>query len=53
MNGFRLHPEAYTDLDDVWEYVAANSIEAAAAPTLPRVRCVSYVYDYLIAYAPG
>ncbi len=29
MSGFVLHPEAYTDLDDIWEYIAADNLDAA------------------------
>jgi plasmid stabilization system protein ParE len=29
MNGYVLHPAAYDDLNDIWEYVAADSIDAA------------------------
>lgn len=29
MSGFVLHPEAYTDLDEIWEYIAADNLEAA------------------------
>ncbi|HWY59598.1 MAG TPA: type II toxin-antitoxin system RelE/ParE family toxin [Terriglobales bacterium] len=29
MNGFVLHPNAYTDLDEIWEYIATDSLEAA------------------------
>jgi plasmid stabilization system protein ParE len=29
MSGFVLHPQAYADLDEIWEYIAADSIEAA------------------------
>jgi hypothetical protein len=28
MNGFVLHPDAYTDLDEIWEYIAADSLDA-------------------------
>jgi plasmid stabilization system protein ParE len=31
MNGFVLHPSAYNDLDEIWEYIAADSISAADA----------------------
>jgi plasmid stabilization system protein ParE len=26
---FVLHPEAYTDLEEIWEYIAADSLDAA------------------------
>lgn len=29
MNGFVLHPEAEADLIDIWEYIAADNINAA------------------------
>ena len=29
MTGFVLHPEAYTDLDEIWEYIAADNLIAA------------------------
>ena len=29
MSGFVLHPDAYTDLDEIWEYIAADSLDAA------------------------
>jgi plasmid stabilization system protein ParE len=29
MSGFVLYPEAYADLEEIWEYVAADSLDAA------------------------
>jgi toxin ParE1/3/4 len=29
MSRFVLHPEAYTDLDEIWEYISADSLDAA------------------------
>lgn len=29
MSGFVLHPEAFADLDDIWEYIAADNVNAA------------------------
>ena len=29
MPGFVLHPEAYADLDEIWEYIAADNLDAA------------------------
>jgi len=29
VTGFVLHPEAYTDLDEIWEYIAADNLDAA------------------------
>ncbi len=29
MSGYAFHPEAFSDLDEIWEYIAARSIDAA------------------------
>ena len=29
MNGFRLSPEAARDIEDIWEYIARDSVRAA------------------------
>jgi toxin ParE1/3/4 len=29
MSGFFLHPQAYTDLEEIWEYIAADNLDAA------------------------
>jgi plasmid stabilization system protein ParE len=29
MNRFVLHPGAYADLTDIWEYIAADNLQAA------------------------
>ena len=29
MSGYALHPEAFTDIDELWEYVAERNIDAA------------------------
>jgi|ERR1700676_500957 plasmid stabilization system protein ParE len=29
MSGFVLHPEEYTDLAEIWDYIAADSLDAA------------------------
>jgi len=29
MNGYDLHPEVIADLDEIWEFVAEDSIDAA------------------------
>jgi len=29
MNGFVLHPDAYRDLDEIWEFIAAENQQAA------------------------
>ena len=35
MSGFVLHPDALTDLAEIWEYIAADS---PSAPTVSLVR---------------
>ncbi len=29
MSGYAFHPEAFIDLDEIWEFIAADNIEAA------------------------
>ena len=29
MTGFDFHPEALADLDEIWEYIALDSLDAA------------------------
>lgn len=29
MSKFVLHPEAYSDLNEIWEYIAADNLDAA------------------------
>jgi plasmid stabilization system protein ParE len=29
MSGFVLHPEAAADIEDIWEYIAADNLDAA------------------------
>ena len=29
MSGFVLHPEATTDLEEIWEYIASDNLDAA------------------------
>jgi toxin ParE1/3/4 len=29
MNRFVLHPEAYTDLEEIWEHIASDNLDAA------------------------
>jgi len=34
MSGYAFHPEAYADLDEVWEFIAADNLDAADDETL-------------------
>ena len=45
MSGFVLHPDALADLNEIWEFIAADNSRAAAV-TVQAVR------DFLIVYAP-
>lgn len=29
MSGYALHPDAFADLDEIWEYIAENNLDAA------------------------
>lgn len=29
MSGYALHPEAFTDINEIWEYIAEDNIDAA------------------------
>jgi len=33
MSQFVLHPEAYSDLNEIWEYIAADNLDAAESRT--------------------
>jgi plasmid stabilization system protein ParE len=49
MSSFVVHPEAFTDLDEIWEHIAADNIEGA-----DRVR--DEVFDAvhnLVPFSPG
>ncbi len=45
MSGFVLHPDAYSDLEEIWEYIAADSLDAA-----DRVR--EEIYDAIQSLVP-
>jgi plasmid stabilization system protein ParE len=38
MSGYAFHPEAFTDLDNIWEFIAAHNIDAAD-------RVLAEIYD--------
>lgn len=44
MSGFVLHPDAYVDLEEIWEYIAADGLDAA-----DRVR--EEIYDAIQSLA--
>ena len=29
MSGYAFHPDAFADLDEIWEYIAENNVDAA------------------------
>ena len=29
MSGYAFHPDAFADLDEIWEYIAQDNVEAA------------------------
>ena len=37
MNAFVLHPETYTDLEEIWEHIATDNLDAADR-TLEEIR---------------
>ena len=45
MSGFVLHPDALTDLNDIWEYIAANNLDAAD-------RVLEEIYEAIRALVP-
>ncbi len=45
MSGFVLHPEALTDLDDIWEFIAADNLGAAD-------RVLEEIYEAIRALVP-
>ena len=45
MNHFQLHPEAYNDIDALWEYIANDSLDSA-----DRVR--EKIYDAIESLVP-
>jgi len=44
MSGFVLHPQAYTDLEESWEYIAADNLAAAD-------RVLDEIYDAIQSLA--
>lgn len=46
MNRFILHPEAYTDLEEIWEYIATDSLNAADRVTEEIHRMIRSLVDF-------
>ena len=42
MSGYAFHPEAFTDLDQLWEYIAERNLDAAD-------RVIADIFDALRA----
>jgi toxin ParE1/3/4 len=45
MSGFVLHPDAYADLEEIWEYIAADNQDAAE-------RVLEEIYQAIRALVP-
>ncbi|HEY6389118.1 MAG TPA: type II toxin-antitoxin system RelE/ParE family toxin [Candidatus Acidoferrum sp.] len=45
MTGFVLHPNALTDLNEIWEYIAADNLDAAD-------RVLEEIYEAIRALVP-
>jgi plasmid stabilization system protein ParE len=45
MSGFVLHPEAFADLDEIWEFIAADNLDAAD-------RVLEEIYEAIRALVP-
>jgi toxin ParE1/3/4 len=45
MSGFVLHPDADTDLDEIWEYIASDNVDAAD-------RVVEEIYNAIRGLVP-
>ena len=45
MSGFVLHPDALTDLNEIWEYIAAANLDAAD-------RVLEEIYEAIRALVP-
>ena len=45
MSGFVLHPDALTDLNEIWEYIAADNLDAAD-------RVLEEIYEAIRALVP-
>jgi plasmid stabilization system protein ParE len=45
MRGFVLHPDALTDLNEIWEYIAADNLDAAD-------RVLEEIYEAIRALVP-
>jgi plasmid stabilization system protein ParE len=46
MNGYDLHPAVLTDLDEIWEYIAEDDIDAAD-------RVIAEIFDSIRALIPS
>jgi plasmid stabilization system protein ParE len=45
MTGFVLHPAANTDIDEIWEYIAADNLDAAD-------RVLEEIYEAILSLVP-
>jgi plasmid stabilization system protein ParE len=45
VSGYAFHPDAFNDLDDLWEFIASDNIEAAD-------RVIAEIFDAIRALVP-
>lgn len=46
MSGYALHPEARFDLDDIWDYIGADSLDAADRMIATILRTISALAQF-------
>ncbi len=47
MNEFVLHPQAYADIDELWEYIAADNLDAVDRTGKKSTKRSSRSYRFL------
>jgi plasmid stabilization system protein ParE len=49
MSGYAFHPDARGDLDEIWDYIAADDLDAAGATISARMSASVTVEEVLTA----